>query len=633
MSTLGGTGCAVSAEPADQQKTQTELEMEASLRQAARRNTRLYGTSPKNAGTNVIEVEFGPTGNTGPTGVQRGGPSGAARDATGPTSLVLSPGLFPKRTTVESGGLGNSPAGAQSGNTTGSTNKTGSTGNTGPTGTQPWRNDQAQQGGTSPPGETFSANNAPHTETREASEQSANTERVETGFATLPPLRRSPLCGGKCTKDDALAVLNSHFFIGKSNQETAIFRINDDGTIAFLPPEQFKLEIQNILVNVGTKDAPKCVPADKFWKESPKRHQRKLVFKPGGATEPTEYNLWQGFGVVPRRTRRKIWSLLRHIFKVICRSDRAKFEYLIRWLAWAVQNPDKHPGTIIVLKSRKQGTGKSTLGVVMLKIFGSHGALIDDSDRLLGRFNDWVEPVCFILAEEILWAGDHRTTDKLKSRITADTFQIERKNGGIRQIPNRLHALMTTNHDHAVAAGAMDRRNVVYDVLDEKAGDKSWFDRLYRDLNDGGAGEFLDFLQNLQLGDWHPREILKTSETAEQQRMSGDSVSQWSQACIEADAVIGAGRGPYGVDVTPDLGTPVSFETLHAAYTGFCRQNSLRALSPVGFGKACAEMFGPRLRLPALQNGPGNGKRRPWGYDVPTGVKWQGKLDDRLGIK
>ena len=81
----------------------------------------------------------------------------------------------------------------------------------------------------------------------------------------------------------------------------------------------------------------------------------------------------------------------------------------------------------------------------------------------------------FIFAEEILWAGDHKTADKLKSRVTADTFQIERKNGAIRQIPNRLHMIMTTNHDHAVGAGVGDRRFVVYDVSDERACDKTWF--------------------------------------------------------------------------------------------------------------------------------------------------------------
>jgi len=72
---------------------------------------------------------------------------------------------------------------------------------------------------------------------------------------------------------------------------------------------------------------------------------------------------------------------------IICRRDSEKFKYLMRWLAWCVQNPDKHPETVIILKSRKQGTGKSTLGIVMTMIFGKyHAAIVDDKDRLIGRF-------------------------------------------------------------------------------------------------------------------------------------------------------------------------------------------------------------------------------------------------------
>jgi hypothetical protein len=59
----------------------------------------------------------------------------------------------------------------------------------------------------------------------------------------------------------------------------------------------------------------------------------------------------------------------------------------------------------------------------------------------------------------------------------------------------------------------------------------------------------------------------------------------------------------------------------------------LHPLSTDGFGKACADMFGPRKRLKAFQNVTGNSKRRPWGYYVLTGNKWQGKVDARLGIK
>lgn len=266
----------------------------------------------------------------------------------------------------------------------------------------------------------------------------------------------------------------------------------------------------------------------------------------------------------------------------------------------------------------------------MLDIFGEHGALIDDQDRLLGRFNDHLETVCFVLAEEMLFAGDHKATDKFKSVITCETIQIERKFGSCRQVPNRLKIMATSNHDHAVAAGVRDRRYIVFDVSDDRAGDRAWFDTLYKDLADGGTSEFLNLLKNVHLGDWHPREILKTAETTEQQRMSGDSVSQWSQACIHADAVVGSPRGPHGTPPIYDLGTPISSEDLREAYSGFCKQNSLRPLSTDGFGKACADMFGPRKRLPTLQNNP---RRRPWGYDVPDGTKWQEKVDARLGIK
>lgn len=471
-------------------------------------------------------------------------------------------------------------------------------------------------------------------ETR-AINQPASAERVETGLTTLPALRRPPLSGGRYSPQDALAVLNAYYFVGKSNQETGIFRIDDDGTATFLPPDQFKLEIQHMFVGVNSNGAIKFIPAEKFWRENANRNQKRLVFKPGGTTDPCEYNLWRGFGVAPCKGWRKQKRFLRHILKIICRSDKAKFKYLIRALAWMVQNPDKHTGVVIVLMSRKQGTGKTTVGKVMLDIFGPHhGVLVDDKERLLGRFTDWLEPTAFVLAEEMLFAGDLKGADKLKSLVTGDTLQIERKHGSVRQVPNRLKIIATTNHDHAISAGVQDRRNVVFDVSDEHAGDKAWFNALYGDLADGGTSEFLWFLQNLKLGDWHPsRDFLRTAETAEQQRMSGDSVSQWAQACIEADAVIGAGRSTYGPDTAHDLGAAMGSDDLRNAYTGFCRQNGLRPLTTDGFGKACADMFGPRRRMPAKPSPTGKGKRRPWGYHVPKGNKWQEKVDARLGIK
>jgi Family of unknown function (DUF5906) len=432
---------------------------------------------------------------------------------------------------------------------------------------------------------------------------------------------RKRLLGGVYLPDEALRMMNSRYVIGTTEQETAIYRRSEDGPLIFIPNDQFELEVANIFVK-PSNGSGRCIPVGKFWKQHPQRSELELVFRPGGAIGPGQYNQWLGFGVAPRKTRQKIRWLLRHIWKVICRRNAAKFKDVIRWLAWAVQNPDQPAGVVMVLMSRKQGTGKSTLGWLMVKIFGRHGALVDDKDRLLGRFNDWLEYVCFVLAEEVLWAGDHKAADKLKSLITAETIQVERKFGGCRQVQNRLHVIMTTNHEFAVPAGVGDRRYFVLDVSDEHARDTKWFGRLYHDMEDGGREEFLDFLQGVKLGQWHPREMLKTTETTEQQRMSGDSVSQWSHACINADAIVGRLS-------CRDLGQRVSSEDLRDAYAGYCRQHGLRPVNEEVFGKACTNMFGARVRLSLG----GSSNRRPWGYDIPNGDKWQEKVDARLGIK
>jgi hypothetical protein len=116
----------------------------------------------------------------------------------------------------------------------------------------------------------------------------------------------------------------------------------------------------------------------------------------------------------------------------------------------------------------------------------------------------------------------------------------------------------------------------------------------------------------------------------EQQRMSADSVSQWAQACINADAIIGG-----GMNASHDLGQRISSEKLREAYNGYCGQHRLRPVPEEVFGKACAQMFGSRVRTPTANPAPNAsvGKvRRPWGYEVPEGDTWQGKLDARLGI-
>jgi hypothetical protein len=425
------------------------------------------------------------------------------------------------------------------------------------------------------------------------------------------------LRGGTYREAEALKLINSQYFLGSTESDVGIYRVNDDGSATFISEKDFKLLLANVMVR---RNDGKLVNAEKFWRTNAHRLELNIVFDPR-QTKLGEHNLWRGFAVKPAKGWDKQWRLLRHVYKVICRRDRRKFWYLMSWLAWAAQNPDKAPGTIIVLKSTAQGTGKSTLGVVMCEIFGRHGRRIDDKEQLLGQFNGELETTSFILAEEILWAGDSRTADKLKSRITSDTIPLEAKYRSRREVPNRMHVMMTTNHEHAVSAGVRDRRFFVLDVSDEHAQDAAWFRPLYQDLANGGKEQFLELLLNLTLGDFHPRALEKTDEAREQQRMSGDSISQWCQACIDADAILGMGAC--------GLGQTISSEQLRQSYADYCRQHGLRPVNNDTLSKVLTGMFGPRKRKPASVGS----TRRPWAYSIPDGDTWQGLLDERLGLR
>jgi len=439
---------------------------------------------------------------------------------------------------------------------------------------------------------------------------------------------RESLIGGTYEPQDAMVLYNSHFFIAKVNGAYPIAQIDDDGSVKYISAKDFSTKLANHFVRVDDgRRGKKNVSAEKFWLSHQDREEREVIFDPNappGITIRGKYNLWRGFAVLPKKVTGRQRRLMRHLLEVICRSDRAKFKYLVFWLAWAVQNPDKNPETAIVLKSSCQGTGKTTLNAWMCRIFGSHARIISDKDRLFDRFNSDLETAVFVDADEMLWAGDRGTADKLKSIITGASVTLEVKHGSRWPVPNRLHIIMTTNHEHAVQAGVQDRRFFVLDVSAHKAQDSSWFDPLYADLEEGGVEEFLWFLLKVNLKGWHPRQLPKTSESIEQQRFSADSISQWAQACIDADAIVGTANsgGTYL------LGQLHPSNVLYDAYKGHCRHH------PMGnavFGKALTQMFGEPSRQKVGTSG-NSRNSRPRTYQVPDADTWQQRLDRRLGI-
>src|SRR5262249_10735313 len=193
--------------------------------------------------------------------------------------------------------------------------------------------------------------------------------------------------------------------------------------------------------------------------------------------------------------------------------------YIINWLAWAVQHPDQQPETVPVFLG-KRGTGRSTLGNAMCQIFGNHGLHISSPDHLVGRFNAHLRQCAFLFADEAYAVADRSAEGRLKRLITDPTITIEGKGRDIITAPNHLHVMIASNEDWVVPAGEIERRFVVQEVANDHAQDAAWFVPLYGQLNDGGLEAMLFDLLQLGLGDWHPRQIVRTAALAAQQAES-----------------------------------------------------------------------------------------------------------------
>ena len=184
------------------------------------------------------------------------------------------------------------------------------------------------------------------------------------------------------------------------------------------------------------------------------------------------------------------WALMReHIEKRLAGGNPDYASYIIKWLAWAVQNPGKVAEVALIFRGG-EGTGKGTLGRAMCRIFGAHGLQVAQREQLSGRFNGHFENACFVFADEASWGGDRAAAGVIYSMVTEDTLSIEVKGFTPFQADNHLKLFMATNEGWAVPAGSDARRWAVFDVAPKPAGSDahfSYFGALSRAMEHAGG--------------------------------------------------------------------------------------------------------------------------------------------------
>jgi hypothetical protein len=355
-------------------------------------------------------------------------------------------------------------------------------------------------------------------------------------------------------KDNVLAELNLDNAVVIIGARTRVLRYEDTPHEAggerytyriptYLPFDDFRNFYLNRYI-VGKDGDPTSIGS--WWLANPRRKQyRGVVFIPG--RDPVvegRLNLWTGFSIHPQRGE---WPRMReHIFQVLAAREDAVDLYIMNWLAFAAQHPDKQAEVALVLLGGI-GTGKSLLGRAMCRIFGQHARHISSPEHLTGRFNSHFQQCCFLFADEAYAPQDKRAEGVLKRLITEDTIHIEPKGVNPFEVPNYLHVMMASNQEWVVPAGVRERRYQVQEVAGAHQQDPAWFEPLHREMRNGGLQAMLYDLRDRNLGDWHPRQIIRTKALGKQQEESLPPLDQWWLELLQT-AVLEGTASKYAPD-------------------------------------------------------------------------------------
>jgi hypothetical protein len=287
----------------------------------------------------------------------------------------------------------------------------------------------------------------------------------------------------------------------------------------------FKNRYMNQFVEVGQKkDGPVYESAGVWWLKSPHRRQyHGLTFAPGRDVEGF-YNLWRGFAVqaIPGDCS----MYLTHLRDVICRGNSEHFNYLLGWMARAVQFPDS-PGQVAVVLRGAQGTGKSFFAKVFGQLFGRHFLQVSDPKHLVGSFNAHLRDCVVLFGDEAFFAGDKSHESVLKTLITEENMQIERKGFDVEQSPNYTHLIMASNSQWVVPAGANERRFFCLDVGTQFRQNSDHFAEIANQMENGGKEALLDFLLNHDISKFEVRTVPHTEALRDQRHLTLEPLEAW----------------------------------------------------------------------------------------------------------
>lgn len=255
---------------------------------------------------------------------------------------------------------------------------------------------------------------------------------------------------------------------------------------------------------------------DKFkaWSESYKRRTVwRIIYEPGAESNKELVNLFEGFFVEPDPIGKQGCPLiLKHLW-YMCRKREAELHFMLKWIAYPLQNPGAKMATSIVMFG-SEGTGKSIIWEEVVKpIYGKHAGTIGQA-QLESQFTGWKSAKSFVVAEEVVSRQDrNHHKGMLKQLISGKTFRINEKNLPEHEESNHMNIVFNSNSTIPQELDEGDRRYLV--LYGDQVAGKDYFDALVSEIENGGIACFMQYMLNMDLSgfDAHTKPPMNIEKT------------------------------------------------------------------------------------------------------------------------
>jgi hypothetical protein len=365
------------------------------------------------------------------------------------------------------------------------------------------------------------------------------------------------------SNQDILAKVNEDYAFAMYGVTPVIIKTTDKPA-KFYSEDAFKSKLNNRYVMDDKENAKKLAPYWLGW--AGRREYSDIEFYPGEIKDKTIFNLWQGYAFEPVEGDCSLF--LDHIKSNICDGNETLYNWLLDWMADAVQMPYRKNWTAILLQSTQEGTGKGFFATHFGKLFGYHYRAFNKPGQLLGKFNSHLEDKLILFLDEGSLLEKY-AYDFAKSLITEPTLNIEPKGRSIREIQSYHRLIVASNDEEVLRASTTDRRWCVLEVKPYAQNNLDYFDDIQKQLNNGGYEALMFLLCNRQYNDKTVKTAPKTNALNKQKDRNLASHLLWWRTCLSSGR-IGEFRWP----------STISVRDFHKSYLNWCDDMKIHKRDP-----------------------------------------------------